>query len=104
MAGGTGRPVVVGAPALRDVTEAIIAQTTLGIWVLDADDCTTFVNERMAEMVLASPDEMLGAPVYDYLDPVAGESTRVALERRRTGVSELRELVIARSDGSELHT
>ena len=81
-----------------------MAQTSLGVWVLDADDRTTFVNERMAEMVGASVDEMLGAPVYDFLAPDAAEGTRVALKRRRNGVSELREIPFQHRDGSTMHT
>ena len=104
MAGAAGRPAASSAPALRDITEAIVAQTSLGVWVLDADDRTTFVNERMAEMVGASVDEMLGAPVFDFLDPDAAEGTRVALKRRRNGVSELREIPFRHRDGSTMHT
>src|SRR4051812_43130044 len=103
MAGGAGKPGTYGSPAIRDVTDAIIAQTSLGVWALDRDDCTTFVNERMADLVGATPDEMLGAPVYDFLDPDAAEHTRVALERRRTGISELREVPLVRRDGSLLY-
>src|SRR3954452_22287635 len=103
MAGGTSRPVAYGAPALRDVAEAIVSQTSLGVWVLDAHDCTTFVNERMAELVASTPEEMLGAPVYDFLDPAAAAATRVALQLRRTGISELREITFRRNDSGELH-
>jgi diguanylate cyclase (GGDEF)-like protein/PAS domain S-box-containing protein len=103
MAGGAGRPAIGGAPALADVVEAIVSQTSLGVWALDADDRTTFVNERMAEMVGAAPAEMLGAPVYDFLGDEAAESTRRALERRRTGISELREMPLQRSDGTTIH-
>jgi diguanylate cyclase (GGDEF)-like protein/PAS domain S-box-containing protein len=100
MAGAAGRPAADTAPALRDVTDAIVTQTTLGVWVLDASDRTSFANDRMAEIVGSSPDRMLGAAVYDFLDSEAAEATRVALRRRRAGISELRELHLRRSDGS----
>ncbi|HEX4735237.1 MAG TPA: EAL domain-containing protein [Thermoleophilaceae bacterium] len=100
MAGAAGRPAADTAAALRDVTDAIVTQTTLGVWVLDASDRTSFANDRMAEIVGSSPDRMLGAAVYDFLDSEAAEATRVALRRRRAGISELRELHLRRSDGS----
>src|SRR4051794_39388084 len=86
------------------VRDAIVAQTTLGIWVLDHEDRTTWVNPQMAAIVGASADDMLGAPVYDFLDPNAAEATRVALRRRRTGVAELREVEIHRPDGTVVQT
>src|SRR3954451_7058614 len=103
MAGAAGKPAADTAPALRDVTEAIIAQTSLGVWVLDADDRTTFVNERMADLVSATPADMLGVPVYDFLDPRAAEATRAALQRRRRGISELREMPFQRRDGATMN-
>src|SRR4051794_4214193 len=98
MAGGQQKALPNGL-RVRSVTEAIVTQTTLGMWVLDASDRTIWVNERMADLLGADAADMIGAPIYDYLDPVTGEATRVALERRRTGVSELREVEIRRSDG-----
>jgi diguanylate cyclase (GGDEF)-like protein/PAS domain S-box-containing protein len=103
MAGRSREPVAGAAPALQVVTEAIVSQTSLGVWVLDADDRTIFVNERMAELVASTAEAMVGARVYDFLDVEAGEATRLALERRRSGVSELRELAFVRSDGATLH-
>jgi diguanylate cyclase (GGDEF)-like protein/PAS domain S-box-containing protein len=92
------------APAPKLVTEAIVEQTTLGIWVLDAEDRTTFVNDRMAEIVAATREEMIGTPVYDFLDPLSAQGTQRALRRRRTGVSELREVELHRRDGVKIST
>ena len=96
MAGGRA---TLDESAFREVTDAVLAQTTMGVWVLDADDRTTFVNERMAEMVGAEPEAMLGVRVYEFLDEESAERTRAALDRRRRGISELRELTLRRHDG-----
>src|SRR4051794_6322742 len=82
-----------------EITDAIVAQTSLGIWALDADDRTVWVNPRMAEMVGSTPEEMLGRPVYDFLAATTGEHTQTALERRRTGISELREVELRGDHG-----
>src|SRR3954447_24500094 len=99
MPGPRFRSVQLTEPAPSQVTEAIVAQTTLGIWVLDRSDCTIFVNDRMAELVGATVDELIGASVYDFLDAGSGAATRAALHRRRTGVAEMRELELRRRDG-----
>src|SRR5437764_13474633 len=83
-----------------DITDPIVAQTSLGSWALDGDDRTIWVNPQMAELAGSTPEEMLGRPVYDFLDPLSAEATRVALGRRRSGVSELREVELHRGDGS----
>lgn len=43
-----------------------------GIWVLDADDRTTFVNKYMARMLGYAEHQMIGRPLADFLyDPSA---------------------------------
>src|SRR5690242_1461116 len=86
-----------------EVVAAIVAETSQGIWAVDATGTTTFVNARMAELVGATRAEMVGTPLYDFLDGTTGEQTRVALERRKEGVSEYREVELRRRDGSLLH-
>ncbi|MBF0318865.1 MAG: PAS domain S-box protein [Nitrospirae bacterium] len=39
-----------------------------GIWVIDKDGCTTYVNPAMAEMLGYTADEMIGHKVQEYLD------------------------------------
>jgi diguanylate cyclase (GGDEF)-like protein/PAS domain S-box-containing protein len=104
MAGPRFRTAQLTEPAPSQVTDAIVAQTTLGIWVLDRNDRTTFVNDRMAEIVGATVDEMTGASVYDFLDPASGAATQAALHRRRRGIAEMRELELRRRDGMTVQT
>src|SRR3954451_5482090 len=51
-------------------------------------------------MVGSSPKEMVGRPLYDFLDSQTGANTRTARERRRTGIAELREVELRREDGA----
>ncbi|MFL5896084.1 MAG: EAL domain-containing protein [Thermoleophilaceae bacterium] len=83
---------------------AIIEHTTQGIWAVDAQDRTTFVNRRLAELLGYEQDEMLGRPIYDFMDSEASRTRlRESLLRRRSGVSELREGPILRKDGGLVH-
>ncbi len=38
-----------------------------GVWVLDLERRTTFVNRRLAEMLATEPHEMMGRPLRDFL-------------------------------------
>jgi PAS domain S-box-containing protein len=45
----------------------IIETTTEGVWMIDGDHRTTYVNRRMAEMLGYGVAEMLGRPVSDFM-------------------------------------
>ncbi len=73
-----------------------------GIWVVDAQGRTTFVNPRMAEMLGYSADEMQGRPVRDFLEP-GSDSGLNPLEARQRGNTAF-ELELVRKDGSQVST
>lgn len=73
-----------------------------GIWKLDAEFTTSFVNGRMAQLLGYTVEEMLGRPVFDFLFESDVEQKRSQLQRRRFGVSEQMETRYRRKDGSEL--
>ncbi len=66
----------------------IVELASEGIWELDAEDRTTFVNPALADMLGYTADEMLGRPLYDFMDADARILATTKLERRRTGVAE----------------
>ena len=82
----------------------IVETAQEGIWVIDADSNTQFVNEKMAEMLGYTVEEMDGAPLLAFIDeagkPIAGRK----LERRRHGIKETHEFKFRRKDGSDLYT
>jgi PAS domain S-box-containing protein len=73
-----------------------------GIWTLDSELRTTFVNARMAEMLGYSPEAMLRRQVYDFLFPQDVPAAEAAVNRRKNGVREELEFRFRRHDGSEL--
>ena len=72
-----------------------------GIWMLDAEFRTRFVNRRLAELLGYSVEEMTGRPVFDFLFPEDVEGKKDALERRRRGISEQVQNRYRKKDGSE---
>jgi PAS domain S-box-containing protein len=82
-----------------------IVETTMeGIWLIDTENRTTFVNDAMARMLVTTAEEMQGRLAFDYCCDEEGVSqATAALDRRRSGVSEQHEMKLRRSDGSEMH-
>src|SRR5437870_13387154 len=42
-----------------------------GVWVIDSNNRTTFLNHRMADMLGYAPEEMIGKPILDFVGPDA---------------------------------
>ena len=40
-----------------------------GIWIIDADGETMYANQRMAEILKTTPEEMVGHPSFAYVFP-----------------------------------
>jgi PAS domain S-box-containing protein len=56
----------------------------------------------MAEMLDYSADEMIGRPLYDFVDDEWRDVAQAKLQRRREGLAERHEFRFRRKDGSEL--
>jgi PAS domain S-box-containing protein len=70
----------------------IIETTTEGVWMIDGDHRTTYVNGRMAEMLGCTVDEMIGRPVAAFIEGSGGE----------LGAGGSREVRYRRKDGGEM--
>jgi diguanylate cyclase (GGDEF)-like protein/PAS domain S-box-containing protein len=95
------------AEALRASEERyrrIVETAYEGIWVVDAKNMTTFVNPRMAEMLGWTVDEMLGRPLFDFLDGDARAGFNERQPDRLGGLSQHREVRYRRKDGTDCWT
>ncbi len=93
--------------ALRQSEERyrrIVEKTHDGIWMIDAESRTRFVNRRMAEMLGYTVDEMRGRPVFDFLSEEVGLVAARNVKRRKAGIAEEHDLCFQRKDGSVLWT
>jgi len=75
-----------------------------GIWVLDSYANTTYVNQRMLEMLGYTMEEMLGRSLFTFMDDVARIEAIDNFERRQKGIKEQHDLRFLRKDGSEIWT
>jgi len=77
-----------------------------GIWVVDKDAYTTFVNPRMAEMMGYTVEEMQGKSLFSFMDERGVEITKRYLKRLEQGakVKEQHDFEFLRKDGTRVYT
>jgi diguanylate cyclase (GGDEF)-like protein/PAS domain S-box-containing protein len=75
-----------------------------GIWMMDAQAITTFVNPQMAKMLGYTVGEMLGKPVLDFLDAEARARFAANQPARMEGKNMQREVRYTHKDGSKVWT
>lgn len=80
----------------------IVETTNEGVWLVDADYRTTFVNRRMAEMLGFTQDEMLGRSLFDFLFPEDLPRKQAELHRQRSDRHPAFYDRLRKKDGSEL--
>ncbi|MCE1204808.1 MAG: CHASE domain-containing protein [Holophagaceae bacterium] len=75
-----------------------------GLWVMDAQGLTTFVNRRMAEMLGYAPADMAGRSLFDFMTDGDAAQVKRSLAERRDGHGTQQDLRFRRKDGGELWT
>lgn len=75
-----------------------------GIWVIDADGLTTYVNATIASMLGYTQEEMLGRHLFSFMDESAVRQARENLRRRQLGVSEQHDFAFLAKDGRNVET
>ncbi len=114
-----GKPLKITG-VIQDITERKLAEERLrkseeqyrliietameGIWLVDLQGKTLFINQRMANMLGYTVEEIQGADVFQFLDPSQHQEARVSLQCRQNGVGEIVERCFIRKDGSALWT
>ncbi|TAD80659.1 MAG: PAS domain S-box protein [Oscillatoriales cyanobacterium] len=91
--------------ALRQSEEkyrCIVETADEGIWMIDAESKTTFVNQKMADMLGCTTDEMMQQPLFNFMDEEGIAISQANLDRRRQGIREQHDFKFCRRDGSDL--
>ena len=92
--------------ALRESEEKyrnLIESLQEGVWVIDEDAKTVFVNYPMAEMLGYTEEEMLGIDLFEFMDEKAVDTAKENLERREAGITEQHDFEFIQKDGSRVN-
>ncbi|WP_159787617.1 PAS domain S-box protein [Sodalinema gerasimenkoae] len=79
------------AIALRDSEKryrTIIETTLEGVWVVNSEETTEFVNDQMAKMLGYSASEMMGQPLTAFISPESEEKICQQIRNQTRGDSE----------------
>ncbi|MES2571343.1 MAG: PAS domain S-box protein, partial [Verrucomicrobiota bacterium] len=79
----------------------IVETANEGIWIVDGESRTTYVNCQLAGMLGYSPEEMEGRKAAEFLDQALLREVRPHIVERKEGASEKHDLRLRRKDGME---
>ncbi len=88
----------------EEMYRQIVETAHEGIWLVDADYQITFVNEKMAEMLGYTVEEMTGELLYKFMDDEWQTIAREQGKNRRRGIAEQYEFKYQRKDGKGVWT
>ena len=80
----------------------LIETAAEGIWILDAQGNTSFANAKMSEMLGYTMEEMIGTPLFAFMDADGQAIATEKLKDRRQGITEQHDFKFRRQDGSDL--
>ncbi|MDJ0728818.1 MAG: PAS domain S-box protein [Crocosphaera sp.] len=106
--------------SLRDITENYEAQEALskseekyrqivetateGIWIIDQDNKTSFVNQQMAQMLGYEIEEIIGKNLFNFVDLQDNIKIENNIQKRCQGIAETHDFKFRCRDGRELWT
>ncbi|HWQ45649.1 MAG TPA: PAS domain S-box protein [Longilinea sp.] len=74
-----------------------------GIWMVDTDLRTTFVNDHAAHMIGYEVDDVIDRSVLDFFDPQWHDVLRKGIERRRKGKADTYDVVARNREGRNIY-
>lgn len=80
-----------------------IENTHEGVWAIDANANTVFVNSRMAEILGYAEDEMLGKHLFSFMDEQGVTIAQHNLARRKQGIKEQHDFEFLHKKGNRVH-
>jgi PAS domain S-box-containing protein len=80
----------------------IVETANEGIWLVDPEGNTAFVNPRLGEILGYSTEEMRGKTLFEFMDEEGLALAQTALEEIPQGATGRHQLKFRRRDGSEL--
>jgi PAS domain S-box-containing protein len=88
--------------ASEEKYRVIVETAQEGIWMIDAAGKTSFVNQRMADMLGYSRAEMDGRHLFDFMSAESLVQAEHYLERRLQGITEQHDFRFKHKDGRDV--
>ncbi|MBA2404752.1 MAG: PAS domain S-box protein [Bdellovibrionales bacterium] len=88
----------------HDLYKQIVENSEEGIWIIDEQGVTTFVNDKTAAMFGYSVEEMLGKDIFYFMFQDEVELARVKMKRRKSGIKEVHDFVFRTKTGKKVWT
>jgi PAS domain S-box-containing protein len=86
----------------RMVAQLVLETTSEGIWLIDAQARTTFVNAHAAALLGYTEAEMIGKHIFTFLQEKRWPIAQQNLRRRRLGAEDRQEVELVRKDGTRV--
>jgi PAS domain S-box-containing protein len=84
--------------------QQIVELAEEGVWVIDSEAKTTYANQAMARMLGYTEAQMLGRPIFDFMDEADHQVASSNVERRKQGTGEKQEFKLKAKDGKAVWT
>lgn len=84
--------------------QQIVELAEEGIWVVDSEAKTTYVNQAMVRMLGYTEAELLGRQIFDFISEADRALARVNLERRKSGTDDKYEIQLRTKNGKTVWT
>jgi len=81
----------------------IVENAHEGIWMINKEGYTNYVNKRMAEMLGYSRSEMIEKHLFDFCDPDYVSIAKKNIERRKSGIREQHEFTFRKKNGERVY-
>jgi len=78
----------------KEEYQILVEQLNEGIWIVDKNEKTTFVNTRMADMLESTPEKIVGLNSTDIIHPSCHDIMCQKVQNRHQGISERYEITM----------
>ena len=81
-----------------------IEESLEGVWAIDANANTSFVNPSMAKILGYNKDEMIGKPLFTFMDENGIKDAQKKFEQRKIGIKEVHNFEFLHKSGKVVYT
>lgn len=84
--------------------DALLDKLKQGVWKVNAESVTTYVNSQMAEMLKSTKHDIISRPPYNFLTEKSKRIFDEKMRRSRQGFREQYDFELLRDDGTVIET